>query len=172
MVRIPAWIGNELQPVEKLETHLCGLRHKAVSVFVLQGSQILMQRRALTKYHTPGLWANTCCTHPHWGEDAIECAIRRLNDELGITGLCPEYKATIEYRADVNGGMIEHEVAEVFVASCFETPHLSPNPAEVSEYRWVELDELRKTMAGAPNIFVPWLGIYLRDHLADILPTA
>ena len=71
---IPAWVEGVLQPVEKLAAHLDGLRHKAVSVFVTRGDQLLIQQRALGKYHTPGLWANTCCTHPHWGEADIDCA--------------------------------------------------------------------------------------------------
>ena len=67
---IPAWINGTLTPTDKLEVHRRGLRHKAVSVFVLSGDHVLIQQRALTKYHTPGLWANTCCTHPHWDEAA------------------------------------------------------------------------------------------------------
>ncbi|MEM9778369.1 MAG: NUDIX domain-containing protein, partial [Pseudomonadota bacterium] len=79
---IPAWVEGELTPVGKLEAHERGLRHPAVSVFVMDGDRILLQQRALSKYHTPGLWANTCCTHPHWGEDPADCANRRLTEEL------------------------------------------------------------------------------------------
>ena len=87
---IPAWVDGKLTPVEKLEVHQRGLRHKAVSVFVMDGpDKVLIQRRALGKYHTPGLWANTCCTHPLWNETAADCAVRRLREELGITGLYP-----------------------------------------------------------------------------------
>lgn len=67
-IMIPAWIDGSLTPVEKLDAHLRGLRHKAVSVFVMAQDALLIQRRALGKYHTPGLWANTCCTHPNWGK--------------------------------------------------------------------------------------------------------
>ena len=77
---IPAWVDGRLQPVGKLEVHQRGLRHKAVSVFVIDGSRVLIQQRALTKYHTPGLWANTCCTHPRWDEDPAACAVRRLRE--------------------------------------------------------------------------------------------
>ena len=75
---VPAWVNGVLTPVEKLEVHERGLKHKAVSVFVLDGENVLIQRRALEKYHTPGLWANTCCTHPLWNEKPAECAVRRL----------------------------------------------------------------------------------------------
>lgn len=115
-IQIPAWIDGTLTPVEKLEVHQRGLRHKAVSVFVLCGEELLLQRRALSKYHTPGLWANTCCTHPEWDETAEVCAERRLNEELGITGLRCEFRDQIEYRADVGAGLIEHEVVDVFIA--------------------------------------------------------
>ena len=84
---IPAWVDGTLKPVDKLECTSRGLRHKAVSVFVMRGNAMLIQRRALGKYHTPGLWANTCCTHPDWDEDPLDCARRRLAEELGITGL-------------------------------------------------------------------------------------
>ena len=77
---IPAWIDGRLTPVDKLHAHVAGLRHKAVSVFVRRGDEILLQQRALGKYHTPGLWANTCCTHPHWDEPARACAVRRLGE--------------------------------------------------------------------------------------------
>ena len=89
-IMIPTWVNGTLQPFEKLAAHQQGLRHKAVSVFVVDGADILIQRRALCKYHTPGLWANTCCTHPEWDEDPVTCAIRRLDEELGIKGVTPQ----------------------------------------------------------------------------------
>ena len=84
---IPTWIEGRLVPFDKIAAHLEGKRHQAVSVFVVDGKRVLIQRRAMGKYHTPGLWANTCCTHPHWGEAPEECARRRLREELGIEGL-------------------------------------------------------------------------------------
>ena len=84
MDSIPAWIDGVLTPVDKLEAHRRGLRHKAVSVFVLRGDKVLLQRRALGKYHTPGLWANTCCTHPHWDESGLDCARRRLDAPVDL----------------------------------------------------------------------------------------
>ena len=86
-VLIPAWVNGALTPVEKLEVHQRGLRHKAVSIFVMRNNETLIQRRALEKYHTPGLWANACCTHPYWDEPAPATAKRRLKEELGIVGL-------------------------------------------------------------------------------------
>ena len=105
-IMIPAWVDGTLTPVEKLEAHVKGLRHKAISVFVMDGDHLLIQKRAAGKYHTPGRWANTCCTHPEWNESGMDCAQRRLNEELGITGLTLDQRETLEYRAPVGGGMI------------------------------------------------------------------
>ena len=167
-VMIPAWVDGTLQPVEKLAAHQRGLRHKAVSVFVLRGEDILIQQRALGKYHTPGLWANTCCTHPDWGEGAEPCATRRLEEELGITGLPLKHRGQVEYRADVGGGLIEHELVEVFVAQAGNDMPLRPNPDEVMATRWVSHRDLTEQIAQEPAKFTPWLRIYLASH-ADMI---
>lgn len=165
---IPAWIDGTLTPVEKLAVHQRGLRHKAVSVFVLQGDQVLLQQRALGKYHTPGLWANTCCTHPEWDEDAGVCAVRRLDEELGITGLRPVVRDTVEYRADVGNGLTEHEVVDIFVAKAPAEMTVTPNPAEVLAVKWVELNGLEADIARDPGLYTPWLRIYMAEHHAAI----
>lgn len=167
-IMIPTWVDGELTPVEKLEAHQRGLRHKAVSVFVMRGDEILIQRRALSKYHTPGLWANTCCTHPEWDETAKDCATRRLEEELGITGVSPVYRDTIEYRADVGGGLIEHEVVDLFTGQASPNMTIAPNPDEVMETRWMTFRELQTTVATFPDRFTPWLRIYLQDHSTKI----
>ena len=168
---IPAWVDGTLTPVEKLDAHRRALRHKAVSVFVLRGDEILLQQRAAGKYHTPRLWANTCCTHPLWEEDSRTCAIRRLKEELGLTGLNPEFREQIEYRADVGGGLTEHEVVDVFVARVNDLPALDPNPQEVMATRWLTCDALRSQIAETPEMFTPWLRIYLSDHAGAIFGT-
>ncbi|MFY9212880.1 MAG: isopentenyl-diphosphate Delta-isomerase [Aestuariivita sp.] len=167
-IMIPAWVNGELTPVEKLEAHQRGLRHKAVSVFVIRGTKILMQRRALGKYHTPGLWANTCCTHPDWGETPSTCAVRRLNEELGITGLYPEHRHHLEYRADVGNGLVEHEVVDVYLARAGKDMPLDPNPDEVMETEWVDYHDLLAQIRMHPEKFTPWLKIYLTDY-ADMI---
>lgn len=163
-IMIPAWVEGHLTPVEKLQAHERGLRHLAVSVFVLRDGKILIQQRAMGKYHTPGLWANTCCTHPAWDEDPLACAYRRLNEELGITGLALTPRGQIEYRADVGGGMIEHEVVDVFVAEAGETMPLAPNPEEAMAVDWISMEDLRQEIAATPQKFTPWLRIYMTDH--------
>ncbi len=165
---IPAWLDGRLAPVEKLEVHRHGLRHPAISVFIMDGTRTLIQRRALGKYHTPGLWANACCTHPHWGEAAEACAARRLREELGITGLILEPRDRIEYRAEVGGGLTEHEVVDIFTAGAGPDLVLAPDPAEVMETRWIDLAALRAEVAEAPARFTPWLRIYLAEHAGTI----
>lgn len=163
-IMIPAWVNGTLTPVEKLEAHVKGLRHKAVSVFVLRGDAVLMQQRAMGKYHTPGLWTNTCCTHPEWDEAPEVCAVRRLDEELGITGIVPQHRHHLEYRADVGGGLIEHEVVDVYVADADNRLQVTPNPDEVMAVEWVRFTDLLTQVEQTPERFTPWLRIYLRDH--------
>ena len=167
-IMIPTWVEGELTPVEKLEAHQRGLRHKAVSVFVMHGDEVLVQRRAMGKYHTPGLWANTCCTHPEWDETPLDCAVRRLDEELGIKGLSPVHRDTIEYRADVGNGLIEHEVVDLFTADASSDLVVEPNPDEVMDFRWMGFRELNQAVSNFPNRFTPWLRIYLDQHSAKI----
>lgn len=170
-IMIPAWVNGTLTPVDKLEAHQRGLRHKAVSVFVLRGRDILLQRRALGKYHTPGLWANTCCTHPDWDEPPELCARRRLAEELGITGLAPQHRHHLEYRADVGNGLIEHEVVDVYLAHAEADLSVTPDPDEVMETRWVAYHSLLNEIAQHPERFTPWLKIYLADYADKIFGT-
>ena len=163
-IMIPAWVEGTLQPVEKLAAHERGLKHKAVSVFVVSGEHILIQQRAMCKYHTPGLWANTCCTHPEWDEASEVCANRRVNEELGITGLNYQYRGKVEYRADVGGGLIEHEVVDLFITHVDAPPPMAANPDEVMDLRWVEYHDLLAEVQRWPSRFTPWLRIYLDQH--------
>jgi len=121
----------------------------------------------MEKYHTPGLWTNTCCTHPHWEEDAATCAARRLTEELGFT-VPLEHRDQIEYRADVFLGLIEHEVVDIFVADLDQKPATAPNPDEVMDVAWVTLTELREQIATRPERFTPWVKIYVDKHSDQI----
>ncbi len=166
---VPAYVDGLLTPVEKLEVHQRGLKHLAISVFVMDGDKTLLQRRALGKYHTPGLWTNSCCTHPRWGEDSATCAQRRLREELGITGLPLRRAGQTEYRADVGAGLIEHELVDLFVAHVEAPLHLAPNPDEVAATEWVALPELARRIEAEPARYTPWLRIYLAEGWGKVV---
>ena len=131
-ILIPAYDNDQLQPIEKMLVHKKGLKHLAISIFIISKGKILLQRRALSKYHTPGLWTNTCCTHPYWNEDIDISAKRRLKEELGMTGIALEKRNTVEYRSNVPPDLIEHEIVDIYVGCLLYT---SPSPRDVEESR-------------------------------------
>jgi isopentenyl-diphosphate delta-isomerase len=166
---IPAWDDDGyLKPLDKLDVHRRGLKHKAISVFVMDGARVLLQKRAAGKYHTPGLWTNTCCTHPHWGEDDLTCAYRRLRQEMGIDRLLLVPVIDLEYRADVGGGLTEHELVRIFVARARADLTITPDPDEVEDTAWVDIHDLAAEVKRRPAAYTPWLRIYLDKHLATL----
>jgi isopentenyl-diphosphate delta-isomerase len=167
---IPAWVDGRLVPVDKLDAHRRGLRHKAVSVFVYARDEMLIQRRAPGKYHSPGLWANACCTHPHWGESALASATRRLRQELGVPALPLLRRGTTEYRADVGSGLVEHEVVEIFTAHLPGRIDVTPHPDEVMDTAWLTLDEIAARTRRDPESFAAWFRIYLERGLMAVQP--
>ncbi|MEM6620374.1 MAG: isopentenyl-diphosphate delta-isomerase [Pseudomonadota bacterium] len=171
-IMIPAWVDGKLVPVEKLEAHQRGLKHKAISIFLLSGDHVLLQQRAAGKYHTPLLWANAVCTHPHWEEPSHMTADRRLTEELGVTGVPLAFAGQVEYRADVGGGLIEHEVVDIFVGHTTTGLSIHRNPNEVAATRWTTVEELRTDVAVTPQNFTPWLRIYLAQHADKIFELA
>jgi isopentenyl-diphosphate delta-isomerase len=153
-------IGTE----EKLKAHREGLLHRAFSVFVFNArGELLLQRRALAKYHSGGLWTNTCCSHPRLDEDVEAAAVRRLREEMGIA--CPLRKAfSFIYRAEVAPGLVEHEFDHVFLGR-FDGA-AQPDPSEVMEVRWIDPATLRSEVASAPEAFSTWFRISIERVLA------
>lgn len=139
----------------KLEVHRTGALHRALSVFVTDGrGNVLLQRRAAVKYHSPGLWSNTCCGHPRPGEATSLAAARRLADEMGV--FCAlEPAGTFLYRATLGDDLVEHEIDHVYVGRWTGTPH--PDPDEVEAWRWVAVDELPRQLDARPAEFTAWL---------------
>ena len=145
----------ECGDMEKMQAHERGVLHRAFSLFVFnhQGA-LLLQRRAHGKYHSGGLWTNTCCSHPRPGESILGAAQRRLVEEMGF--VCDlTHRFTFEYRAELGNGLIEHEVDHVF--SGHYEGSVSPDPVEVAEYQYVEADELARQIQAQPERFTPWL---------------
>jgi isopentenyl-diphosphate delta-isomerase len=146
---------------EKLAAHVSGRLHRAFSVFVLnERNELLLQRRAEGKYHSAGLWSNTCCSHPRPGEGTAAAAARRLTEEMGF-GCDLEHAGFFIYRAEVGGGLIEHELDHLFVGRWNGAP--TPDPEEVGEWRWIELPALRREIASSPAMFTYWLRAALRE---------
>lgn len=150
-----------LGTAEKLAAHADGKLHRAFSVFVLnERGETLLQRRAATKYHSPLLWSNSCCSHPRPGESTWDAAHRRLEEELGFD--CPlEPAGAFLYRADVGGGLVEHEYDHLFIGSWNGTP--TPAPEEVDDWRWISLPALRREVARSPERFTFWMRAALRE---------
>jgi len=147
---------------EKLKAHELGLLHRAFSVFLFRKKdgeiQVLLQQRALDKYHCGGLWANTCCSHPREGEDVILAGNRRVKEELGINIDKLKEVGVFTYRAVFENKLIEHEVDHVLIGK-FEgdADTIDFNKDEVAAVRWISLDNLKKEFVQKADIFVPWV---------------
>lgn len=143
--------------MDKLEAHQKGLLHRAFSIFIFNNAgQLLLQRRAKDKYHSPGLWTNTCCSHPRPEESTLDAAKRRLKEEMGIeTSL--EKKFDFIYRAQLDNDLIEYEFDHVYTGQFNSNPILNLN--EVSEYRWVSIHELKNEIEQHPEEYSEWLKI-------------
>ena len=149
--------------MEKLEAHQKGLLHRAFSVFLFnKKGEMLLQKRANTKYHSPNLWTNAVCSHPRNGESYKNGAMRRLNEELGISTEIEE-KFHFIYKADVGQNLWEHELDYVFVGIYDGIFNLNPN--EVSETRYISLIDLQKEILSNPDNFNEWFKIILNKYL-------
>jgi isopentenyl-diphosphate Delta-isomerase len=142
---------------EKQAAHVTGALHRAFSVFVFDDAgRMLLQRRATAKYHSGGLWSNTCCSHPRPGESTAAAAQRRLLEEMGFH--CPlEVAFSFIYRADVGGGLVEHEYDHVFIGRFRGEP--LPYPAEVEAWRWASARDLVRELREQPGRFTYWFRI-------------
>lgn len=157
---------RQIGTAPKLEVHRDGRLHRAISVQIAdRRGRLLLQKRHVGKYHSGGLWTNTCCSHPRPGETVLEAAQRRLQAEMGIASpLRPLF--TTSYRANLDNGMIEHEIVHVF-AGTFEGP-IKPDPLEADGYDWVKPEALRADVMSSPGRYSAWFSIYLRDHWAEV----
>ena len=150
-------VNEEDAPIgtmEKMEAHRKALLHRAFSVFIFNSQgKMLLQQRAGDKYHSPGLWTNACCSHPRPGEDTLAAACRRLREELGFTTSL-EKLFDFTYRSEFDNGLTEFEFDHVFVGHYDADIH--PNAAEVSDYSYRSLEEIRESLAVHPENFTSW----------------
>jgi len=150
---------REIGTCEKLEAHRRGELHRAFSIFLFNASgETLIQKRAGTKYHTPGLWTNACDGHPRPGETILAAAERRLQEELGIS--CPLRKVfAFTYHAKLDRDLIEHEYDHVLVGHFEGIP--VPNHAEYDDWQWIERETLAARIQAHPEAYAPWFTIPL-----------
>jgi isopentenyl-diphosphate Delta-isomerase len=148
--------------MEKLKAHQLGLLHRAFSIFIFNSEgEILLQKRASDKYHSGGLWSNACCSHPVPNISIYQKAQERLQEEMGFD--CElDFLYKFEYRINFPNGLIEHELDHIFVGKSDDTP--SPNPDEVSEYCWINFQDLATLIIQDPERYTFWLRKILENH--------
>lgn len=145
---------EEVGHMEKMQAHREGLLHRAISVILINSKkEILLQQRALHKYHSPGLWSNTCCSHPYPNESTEAAANRRLSEEMGLSSHL-EHRYAFIYKVALEHGLTEHEYDHVFVGYCNQDPTL--NSEEVMGYKWMSVDALQTDIAQHPENYTYW----------------
>ncbi len=143
----------------KLEAHLKGLLHRAFSVVIYNSKgEILLQQRAFGKYHSAGLWSNTCCSHPQPGENIRESAGQRLYEEMSFRAPL-EYVGKFHYRVELENDMTENEIDYVFRG--YYNGEVNPDPDEVAQYKWVSPGQLLSELETAPHLYTYWLPMVL-----------
>ncbi len=153
--------GNITGYEEKMEVHRKGLLHLAFSVLIFNSKdELLLQKRSEGKYHSPALWTNTCCGHPHPGEELREAAQRRLTEEMGFHADLT-HRFTFHYKAGFPNGLYENEIDHVFFG--LYEGEISPDPDEVSEYRWIEMDLLQSDAGETPENYTVWFREILKQ---------
>ncbi|NCX96358.1 MAG: isopentenyl-diphosphate Delta-isomerase [Chitinophagia bacterium] len=162
-------VNEKDQPIgtmEKIQAHKEGRLHRAFSVFIFNSAnEMLLQKRATFKYHSPGLWTNTCCSHPREGEHLKFAAMRRLYEEMMIVAtIKPAF--TFIYNAALDNGLIEHEYDHVFIGKTDKLP--IPDSYEVSDWRYISRDALLKEIEQHPYHFTEWFKICCSQYI-DLL---
>ena len=141
----------------KMEAHEKGILHRPFSVFIFNdNNELMLQQRALCKYHSAGLWTNTCCSHQREGEANIAAGKRRLKEEMGFTTNLQESVSFI-YKAPFDNGLTEHEYDHVLIGKYEAAP--KPDPNEVVSWKWMTLDDIKNDIARNPDIYTEWFKI-------------
>lgn len=163
-------LDRPIGTTSKERAHVDGLLHRAFSVVLTrsgaQGTELLLAQRAQGKYHSAGLWANSCCSHPRVGEEVIDAAYRRVIEELGCGAQDLVEIGAFAYRAEFANGLTEYEYDHVLIGTCAGTP--SPDPSEASAVRWVTVDALAQELARHPERFAAWAFMVLSLALAHL----
>lgn len=148
---------NQIGLMAKIEAHEKALLHRAFSVFVFnKNKELMLQQRALHKYHSPGLWTNTCCSHQREGETNLQAGKRRLKEEMGFVTSLTE-KTSFIYKAPFDNGLTEHELDHIMVGYYDDDPNI--NVDEVAHWKWMALEDVKKDIAINPNLYTAWFKI-------------
>ena len=148
---------NPIGLMGKMEAHEKAILHRAFSVFILnKEGQLMLQQRALHKYHSPGLWTNTCCSHQRMGETNLEAGARRLQEEMGFETPLEELFSFI-YKAPFDNGLTEHELDHVLLGHHNAVPEI--NTEEVASWKWMDLDQVAKEIITMPDQYTVWFKI-------------
>ncbi len=152
---------NEIGKMEKQAAHVTPHLHRAFSIFIFNSKgELLMQQRALSKYHSPGLWTNTCCSHPRDNETLAEATSRRLMEEMGMT--CEMHEVyTFIYKAPVGQGLTEHEFDHVWIGRSDDTPQI--NREEVESWKYMSLNDLKDDIENHPEHYTEWFKITFEE---------
>lgn len=154
----------EVGTSEKLKAHQEGLLHRAFSIFIFNSkNELLIQQRAHEKYHSGGLWTNTCCSHPFPNMDLVDCARDRLCEEMGLRVDELVVKNHFIYKAEFSNGLVEHELDYILVGYTNENPVL--NPEEAQNFKWISLEDLKADIKLNPHLFTFWLKEIFKQNL-------
>lgn len=157
---------NQIGTMEKIEAHEKALLHRAFSIFIFNDKgEVMLHRRAPHKYHSPGLWTNTCCSHPREGEETIAAANRRLQEEMGFS--VPLKKiGDFVYKAEFDNGLSEHEFDHVFVGHYNDDPVL--NEEEADAWEWRRLDEIQEEITLKSTKYTQWFKIIFQQFYRQL----
>ena len=159
-------LDNKVGLMEKMEAHINPTLHRAFSIFIFNSkNEMLLQQRALSKYHTPGLWTNTCCSHPRDGESLHDATNRRLQEEMGMQCELKEAFCFI-YKADVMQGLVEYEFDHVFIGTSDDLPII--NKDEVESFRYDTIENIKADIERNPQNYTAWFKIAF-DKLLETL---
>lgn len=157
---------NEVGHIEKMDAHVKGLLHRALSIFIFnEKNELLLQKRYSGKYHSPGLWTNTCCTHPNKDERTDDAAIRRLQEEMGFSCDLKEVFSFMYY-IKFDNDLIEHEFDHVYFGRY--SNEISINPLEVEDYKWISLDNIKVDLKTNPDNYTFWFKYIIENHIKEI----
>ena len=159
---------KETGTMEKLQAHVEGKLHRAISVFIFNTrGEMLLQQRAAGKYHSSLLWTNACCSHPRPAESVADAAHRRLHEEMGISSPLHEI-FSFTYKAHLENDLTEYEFDHVFKGITDEEPR--PDASEVAAFRYVDMETLRHDIAANPGIYTEWFKICIKEHIVKLKP--